>query len=218
MRTSVTAVWKLRIARTAGKSHDGMTVPSERSAQTANKSSNPPLIYILRGIKYRCFVVRCLRPRSRAISCRAVLSGPGPPTAVHCSWARACRSIPVKACGSLKFRARVFAQYFNRGKGMHCCSPSTQDARVAHAATFSPVRAVEKLFPEMRADDQTALWKSKEDIYRLISTKMTPLQGLLAFFDRCQAAGLAMILVTNAPRLDAVHTLKVLGLSHRWKT
>lgn len=80
---------------------------------------------------------------------------------------------------------------------------------------FCPVGAVEKLFPEMPAGDQTALWKSKEDVYRLISTKMTPLQGLLAFFDRCQAAGLAMILVTNAPRIDAVHTLKVLGLSDR---
>eukprot|EP00903_Cladosiphon_okamuranus_P011003 g10392.t1 len=75
---------------------------------------------------------------------------------------------------------------------------------------------VEKLFPEMPADDQTALWKSKEDVYRLISTKMTPLPGLLDFLDRCESHGLAMILVTNAPRLDAVHTLEVLNLSHRF--
>ena len=79
----------------------------------------------------------------------------------------------------------------------------------------SPVRAVKKLFPDMPADEQTTLWRSKEDVYRLNSTKMTPLKGLLAFFERCQAAGLAMILVTNAPRLDAIHTLEVLGLSHR---
>lgn len=67
----------------------------------------------------------------------------------------------------------------------------------------------------MPADDQTALWKSKEDVYRLISTKMTPLPGLLDFLDRCRSHGLAMILVTNAPRLDAVHTLEVLKLSDR---
>lgn len=75
---------------------------------------------------------------------------------------------------------------------------------------------VEKLFPEMPTDDQTALWKSKEEVYRLISTKMTPLPGLLAFLDRCRSRGLAMILVTNAPRLDAVHTLEVLNLSDRY--
>lgn len=78
-----------------------------------------------------------------------------------------------------------------------------------------PLAAVEKLFAEMPADEQTALWKAKEDVYRLISTKMTPLPGLLDFLERCEAAGLAMILVTNAPRLDAIHTLKVLDLSHR---
>lgn len=68
----------------------------------------------------------------------------------------------------------------------------------------------------MSADDQTALWKWKEDVYRLISTKMTPLPGLLDFLDRCRSHGLAMILVTNAPRLDAVHTLEVLNLSDRY--
>lgn len=76
-------------------------------------------------------------------------------------------------------------------------------------------RPVEKLFPDMPSDDQTALWKSKEDIYRLISTKMAPLPGLLDFLEKCQKAELAMILVTNAPRLDAVHTLEVLQLSYR---
>ncbi len=78
--------------------------------------------------------------------------------------------------------------------------------------------AVEKLFPEMPADDQTALWKSKEEVYRLISTKMTPLPGLVDFLDRCRDQGLAMILVTNAPRLDALHTLEVLHLSDRYVT
>lgn len=68
----------------------------------------------------------------------------------------------------------------------------------------------------MPADDQTALWKSKEDVYRLISTKMTPLPGLLDFLDLCRSRGLAMILVTNAPRVDAVHTLEVLDLSDRY--
>lgn len=68
----------------------------------------------------------------------------------------------------------------------------------------------------MSADDQTALWKSKEEVYRLISTTMTPLPGLLKFLDRCRSKGLAMIVVTNAPRLDAVHTLKILDLFDRY--
>lgn len=75
--------------------------------------------------------------------------------------------------------------------------------------------AVEKLFPDMLADEQTALWQSKEVLYREISTKMTPLPGLMDFLERCEAAGLVMIVVTNAPRIDAVHTLKVLGLYER---
>ena len=75
--------------------------------------------------------------------------------------------------------------------------------------------AVEKLFPDMHTEKQTALWKSKEDVYRQISTKMTALPGLSDFLERCRRAGLAMILVTNAPRLDAVHTLEVLGLYDR---
>lgn len=67
----------------------------------------------------------------------------------------------------------------------------------------------------MPAEEQTALWKSKEDVYRRISTKMTPLPGLTDFLERCREANLAMILVTNAPRVDAVHTLRVLDLYHR---
>ncbi|CAM9885869.1 unnamed protein product [Ectocarpus sp. 6 AP-2014] len=81
----------------------------------------------------------------------------------------------------------------------------------------NPAIAVEKLFPEMLAEDQTALWKAKEEVYRKISTTMTLLPGLLEFLDCCQSEGLAMILVTNAPRLDAVHTLNILGLSDRFE-
>lgn len=77
------------------------------------------------------------------------------------------------------------------------------------------MNTVEKLFPDMPAEEQTALWKSKEEIYREISTKLTPLPGLLVFLERCKAAGIATIVVTNAPRIDAVHTLKVLGLFER---
>lgn len=74
---------------------------------------------------------------------------------------------------------------------------------------------VNKLFPGMPDSDQIALWRSKEDLYRKISTKMTPLPGLLKFLERCETAGLEMIVVTNAPRLDAIHTLKVLDLYDR---
>ncbi|CAN0095003.1 unnamed protein product, partial [Ectocarpus fasciculatus] len=81
----------------------------------------------------------------------------------------------------------------------------------------NPAIAVEKLFPEMLAEDQTALWKAKEEVYRNISTTMTLLPGLLNFLDCCRSEGLAMILVTNAPRLDAVHTLNILGLSDRFE-
>lgn len=83
------------------------------------------------------------------------------------------------------------------------------------ALAFRRSLPVEKLFPDMPAAAQTALWKSKEVTYREISTKLTPLPGLLAFLENCEAAGLAMIVVTNAPRVDAVHTLTVLGLFER---
>ncbi|CAM9262174.1 unnamed protein product [Discosporangium mesarthrocarpum] len=75
---------------------------------------------------------------------------------------------------------------------------------------------VSKLVPDMPAEEQTALWQEKEEVYRRISTKMTPLPGLFDFLEKCERAGIAMIVVTNAPRIDAVHTLNILGLMDRF--
>ncbi|CAM9215355.1 unnamed protein product [Choristocarpus tenellus] len=75
---------------------------------------------------------------------------------------------------------------------------------------------VSKLFPDMSPEKQMALWKAKEAMYRHISTGMTKLPGLLNILERCEQAGLAMIVVTNAPRADTVHTLDILGLTDRF--
>ncbi|CAN0094151.1 unnamed protein product, partial [Phaeothamnion confervicola] len=56
----------------------------------------------------------------------------------------------------------------------------------------------------------------KEGVYRRISGGMTRLAGLTRFLCHCDAAALQTVVVTNAPRVDAFHTLEVLGLTDRF--
>ena len=57
--------------------------------------------------------------------------------------------------------------------------------------------------------EQRAMHDQKEALYRTVSTAMTPLPGLAKLLDWCDSNKIATIVVTNAPRLDAHHTLKV---------
>lgn len=47
--------------------------------------------------------------------------------------------------------------------------------------------------------------------------QIAPLQGLMALLDRADSAGIPMVAVTNAPRLNAELLLSGLGITHRFK-
>jgi HAD superfamily hydrolase (TIGR01509 family) len=68
--------------------------------------------------------------------------------------------------------------------------------------------------PERRA----AILGEKEEIFRsLVAGQIEPLPGLMGVLDRADAAGIPMVAVTNAPRLNAELMLSGLGITHRFK-
>ncbi|KAG5190634.1 HAD-like domain-containing protein [Tribonema minus] len=78
-----------------------------------------------------------------------------------------------------------------------------------------------RLFPDMPLAQQEEMWDRKEALYRRISTAMAPLPGLARLLEWCDLedddkARIATIIVTNAPRLDARHTMEVLGIHERF--
>lgn len=76
---------------------------------------------------------------------------------------------------------------------------------------------VPKLFPDMPAEQQERLWLEKEEEYRrLTENGMAEVAGLTPLLSWCDAQGVKTIIVTNAPRLDAEHTTRQLGLHDRF--
>lgn len=60
--------------------------------------------------------------------------------------------------------------------------------------------------------------EEKEEVFRtLVAGQITPLPGLMALLDRADRAGIPMVAVTNAPRLNAELLLSGLGITHRFK-
>ena len=71
-----------------------------------------------------------------------------------------------------------------------------------------------------RRNRGTARSSSSERRRRLPHTRrrqIEPLPGLMALLDRADAAGIPMVAVTNAPRLNAELLLSGLGITHRFK-
>ncbi|MDA9543818.1 haloacid dehalogenase [Bradyrhizobium sp. CCBAU 45321] len=68
--------------------------------------------------------------------------------------------------------------------------------------------------PERRA----LILDEKEEVFRtLVAGQIAPLPGLMALLDRADGAGIPMVAVTNAPRLNAELLLSGLGITHRFK-
>jgi HAD superfamily hydrolase (TIGR01509 family) len=65
--------------------------------------------------------------------------------------------------------------------------------------------------------DPVALGEAKEaEFRRRLGASAPPLAGLVAFLDGVQAAGIALAVVTNAPRANAEAMLGAIGLRHRF--
>ncbi len=75
---------------------------------------------------------------------------------------------------------------------------------------------VPTLLPHWEQTRMKALWLAKEALYRERSVNMKPLPGVAKILDWCEALDVPKVIVTNAPRIDAEHTLHTLRLRDRF--
>lgn len=83
---------------------------------------------------------------------------------------------------------------------------------------FSNVAIGERFLPDEALERRVAILGEKEAIFReLVAGQIVPLPGLMALLDRADRAGIPMVAVTNAPRLNAELLLAGLGITDRFK-
>ena len=83
---------------------------------------------------------------------------------------------------------------------------------------FSNASIGERFLPEETLSARAAIMDEKEEIFRtLVAGQIEPLPGLMALLDLADEAGVPMVAVTNAPRLNAELLLSGLGITHRFK-
>src|SRR6478735_2984352 len=84
---------------------------------------------------------------------------------------------------------------------------------------FANVSIGERFLPDEAPERRALILGEKEEVFRtLVAGQIEPLPGLMALLDRTDAAGIPMVAVTNAPRLNAELLLSGLGITHRFKT
>ncbi|PSO16390.1 HAD-IA family hydrolase [Bradyrhizobium sp. MOS003] len=83
---------------------------------------------------------------------------------------------------------------------------------------FANVSIGERFLPDETPARRAEILDEKEEVFRtLVAGQIEPLAGLMALLDRADAAGIPMVAVTNAPRLNAELLLSGLGITHRFK-
>jgi HAD superfamily hydrolase (TIGR01509 family) len=83
---------------------------------------------------------------------------------------------------------------------------------------FSNASIGERFLPEEPPERRLAIMDEKEAAFRkLVAGKITPMPGLMRLLARADQAGVPMVAVTNAPRLNAEMLLAGLGISDRFK-
>lgn len=83
---------------------------------------------------------------------------------------------------------------------------------------FANVAIGERFLPHEAPDRRALILDEKEEVFRaLVAGQIAPLPGLMALLDRADGAGIPMVAVTNAPRLNAELLLSGLGITHRFK-
>ena len=83
---------------------------------------------------------------------------------------------------------------------------------------FSNASIGERFLPDEPPERRLAIIDQKEAAFRsLVAGKITPLPGLMPLLARADRAGVPMVAVTNAPRLNAEMLLAGLGITDRFK-
>lgn len=73
-------------------------------------------------------------------------------------------------------------------------------------------------FPALSGEERWRLADEKEALYRRLTPRMTAMPGLSRLIGWAKARGVACALVTNGPRRNVEHTLRVLGLTDTFAT
>jgi HAD superfamily hydrolase (TIGR01509 family) len=83
---------------------------------------------------------------------------------------------------------------------------------------FSNASISERFLANEPPERQVAIIEEKETAFRnLVSGRIKPTPGLMTLLARADQASIAMVAVTNAPRLNAEMLLSGLGIMHRFK-
>jgi HAD superfamily hydrolase (TIGR01509 family) len=83
---------------------------------------------------------------------------------------------------------------------------------------FSNASIGERFLPDEPPERQAAIMGEKEAAFRkLVPGKIQPVRGLMALLAFADRAGIPMVAVTNAPRLNAEMLLSGLGIMNRFK-
>ena len=83
---------------------------------------------------------------------------------------------------------------------------------------FSNASIGERFLPDEPPERRLVIMSQKEAAFRsLVAGKIKPLSGLMPLLARADQAGVPMVAVTNAPRLNAEMLLAGLGITERFK-
>ena len=83
---------------------------------------------------------------------------------------------------------------------------------------FSTASLCERFLPDEPPERQAAIMDEKEALFRkLVSGKVQPMPGLMTLLAFADSAGIPMVAVTNAPRLNAEMLISGLGIMDRFK-
>ena len=83
---------------------------------------------------------------------------------------------------------------------------------------FSTASLAERFLPDETPERQAAIMDEKEALFRkLVSGKVQPVPGLMTLLAFADRAGIPMVAVTNAPRLNAEMLISGLGIMDRFK-
>jgi HAD superfamily hydrolase (TIGR01509 family) len=83
---------------------------------------------------------------------------------------------------------------------------------------FSNASIRERFLPDESPERQAAIMEEKEAVFRtLVAGRIQPVPGLMALLEIAQDAGIPVVAVTNAPRLNAEMMLAGLGITDRFQ-
>lgn len=88
----------------------------------------------------------------------------------------------------------------------------TRDQFHASISGGSNAAVMQALFPDLAVARHIELADRKEAMFRAAATALRPLAGLPELLERARISGVKVGVVTNAPRLNAEHVLRTLGL------